>query len=125
MAESVTRTYRTIRASGSYSALSGFMKNRKKKNVTREEAERELRKLHAYVQHKPIRRMFKRLPYKVFFLNSIWAADLKDISSIAPYNNNNHWVLIVVDMFSRKLYGRMLKDKSATSVIPGMRSIFR
>jgi transposase InsO family protein len=50
---------------------------------------------------------------------------LKDISNIAEWNNCNHFVLIVVDAFSKKAYVRMLKDKTSKSMTTAFKSVFK
>jgi len=61
----------------------------------------------------------------VNFINEIWCADLKDISTIAKYNNNNTFVLVVVDAFSKKAYTRLLKNKNAETMIQMFKSVLR
>ena len=123
MAE-IRRTYLNARNSGSFSGIDSFLKNRKKwKN--REEVEKELQKIQAYSVHKNARKKFKRRTVRVLFLNETWGSDLKDVSSIAEYNNCNNFILVVIDLFSKYAYTRMIKDKSNDSIIKAFKSIFR
>lgn len=123
MAE-IRRTYLNARNSGSFSGIDSFLRNRKKwKN--KEEVEKELQKIQAYSVHKLARKKFKRRPVKVLFLNEVWGSDLRDVSSIAEYNNCNNFVLVVIDIFSKFAYTRMLKDKSNDSMIRAFKSVFR
>jgi len=119
------RTYLNQRLSGSFSGLSGFLKNRKILTGKREEAQKELQKIRAYSLHKDIKHKFKRRPILVNFINEIWSSDLKDIRSIAKYNNNNNFVLVVIDSLSKKAYTRMIKTKTPENVIRAFKSIFK
>ena len=120
----VKRTYLNHVLSGSFSAVSGFMKNRLKyKDKT--QVESELRKLRGFALHKPIRRKFKRTPIKILFLGETWSCDLRDVQNIAAYNNCNRYVLCCVDNFSKYAYTSLLKDKTAESMIKAFKRIFR
>ncbi len=46
----------------------------------------------------------------------LWVMDLIDLSSIQQKNNGVHWVLNIVDHFSKFAWARGLKNKSAASV---------
>ena len=120
----IKRTYLNGRVAGAFQGVSGFLRNRKKwKN--KDEVERELRKLQGYAVHKEIRRKFPRRAIKVLFQYDVLAADLKDIASIAKYNNNNRFILFAIDGFSKKGFARMIKDKTGKSVVRALASIFR
>ena len=120
----IRRSYLNQRFSGAFSGLSGFLRNRKTW-TNKKKVEKELKQLNAYSLHKDIRRKFKRRRVLFNFINQTWASDLKDISTIAEWNNCNYFVLIVVDAFSKKAYVRMLKNKSSKSMIRAFDSIFR
>ena len=42
--------------------------------------------------------------------------DLIDMQKYAHYNSGNNWILVIVDIFSKKAWAFALKDKSATTV---------
>jgi len=120
----IRRSYLNQRFSGSFSGLSGFLKNRKRWN-DKKVVEEELQKINAYALHKDIQRKFPRRKVMVNFINEIWSADLKDISNLAKYNNGHTFLLIVVDSFSKRAYVRPIKNKSAEIVIKAFKSILR
>ena len=120
----IKRSYLNQRLSGSFSGVSGFVRNRKKWS-DKKEVEAELRKLNAYALHKDVRTKFKRRPTSVHLINEVWASDLKDVSSLAEYNNCNTFVLVVVDGFSKKGYARLLKSKRPADMIAAFTSIFK
>ena len=122
---SVRKAYLNQRWAGSFSGLSGFLRNRKEWAKRKPEVEKELRGIRAYALHKDARKRFPRRKIYVNYVNEVWSADLKDISNIAPYNNCNFWILVVVDTLSKRAYTRMLKNKSAPRVIAAFKSIFK
>ncbi|CAG7733734.1 unnamed protein product, partial [Allacma fusca] len=60
----------------------------------------------------------------VNFINEIFTADLKDLAGLAKSNSGNHFVMVVLDAFSRKAYTRLLKNKNSDSMIHAFRSVF-
>ena len=120
----VKKQYINYRLSGSYSGLSAFMKNRKKWKI-KDVVAAELRKLRGYALHVPARKHYPRRHVKVLFINETMAIDLKDISNISKANNGNHFILGLIDSFSKKAWCRPIKNKSADSVIKGLKSILR
>ena len=59
------------------------------------------------------------------FRNQTWGSDLKDISSIAKENNNNTFILVVIDILSKKGYMVPIKDKTSKSMIRAFKIIFK
>jgi len=120
----IRQSYLNQRFSGSYSGLSGFLRNRRKWR-DKKIVDRELKKLNSYALHKPARKNFKRRRIMVHFINEIWAIDLKDISTISKDNRGMNFVMVVVDGLSKKAWTRPLKDKSADTIIRALKSIIR
>ena len=120
----IKRTWLSSRYSGSFSGLSGFVKNRKKWKDAKL-VEQELQKLEGFALHRPIRRKFRRNKIWAHYIDSIWGVDLADISKYARYNKPYRWILFVVDSFSKFLYTVPLKNKSAEEVIAAFKKVFR
>lgn len=53
-----------------------------------------------------------------------WQIDLIDMSDYAHWNNKAHFVLMVIDIFSKFLYARPLKTKEAKYVSDALQDIF-
>lgn len=118
------QSYLTTRWSGAYSGLSGFMKNRKFKD--KEKVEQELKQLNSYALHKPAKKKFARRPILVNFINEIWTADLAQLStSRAKANLNYGYILVVVDVFSKKLHCEMVKTKGSHDMINAFKKIIK
>ena len=57
-------------------------------------------------------------------INYMWDADLMDMHSLARYNEGCKFVLLCIDIFSRQVYTKELKSKSADHVSQAFEEIF-
>ena len=78
-----------------------------------------------YTLHKGARKKYPTRKYIVHNIDEEWQADLADMSLIARENEGNHFILTVIDMFSRYAWARPLRDKTAKGVVTAFNSIFR
>lgn len=78
-----------------------------------------------YTLHKPARKKFQRNKYIVYGINELWQCDLNDLRGISQYNNGYNYILTVIDVFSKMLYVRVLKQKIPSEVISAFKSIFK
>ena len=78
----------------------------------------------AYSLQKPVRRNFKRNRVTTTGIDDLWDADLADVSNLKKDNDDIHFLLIAIDVFSRYLWVVALEDKTHTSVIDGFKKIF-
>ena len=70
-----------------------------------------------YTLHKPVRRRFPRRKTIVPGANFQMQADLIDFSSLKQYNDNFKYILVVIDVFSKKGFISFLKAKTSSEVI--------
>src|SRR5438477_279296 len=71
----------------------------------------------AYTLHRPIStRKFPRNRTVVYTRDHQWQADFADISQLASKNKGTHFLLTVVDVFSRYAWVRPLKSKKGSEV---------
>ena len=70
-----------------------------------------------YTLHKPVRRRFPRRKTIVLGANFQMQADLIDFSSLKQYNDNFKYILVVIDVFSKKGFISFLKAKTSSEVI--------
>jgi len=119
----VKRNYTNPKLTGAYSGLQGFVKNRKIKDKKLTDVK--LQELESYTLHKDIKYKFPRRRIVIPFINHTWASDLKDITKFKGSNNNNSYVLVVVDGFSKKAYTEFLKKKDSTSMIQAFGKILK
>ena len=75
-----------------------------------------LSKTDTYTLHKQARKKFPRRPYIVTGLNHLWQMDLSVFSQFSKYNGGYKYILVAIDVFSRKAYAKPLKTKAAQEV---------
>ena len=78
----------------------------------------------SYSVQKQARHKFKTLQVRVNSIDAQFEADLSYVGNLAKENDNIHYLLFVLDLFSRFLWVVGLKDKTAKSVLSGLKSIF-
>ena len=77
----------------------------------------------AYTLHKPVPYKFKRRRVISGGIGHQWQCNLIDTSNISKHNNDYKFLLICVDVFSRKAYVIPLKSKAYGDILSGFRSI--
>ena len=70
-----------------------------------------------YTLHKPMRKKFKQRKTIVLGACFQMQADLVDFSLLKSYNDNYKYILVVVDVFSKKAFTAYLKSKSSSDMI--------
>lgn len=71
-----------------------------------------------------VRRKFKRSRVIAYGINDLVDLDLADFYRLARYNNAVTFLLVVIDVFSRFVKVRALKNKTAASVLSALESIY-
>lgn len=84
-----------------------------------------LRKQRTYTTHRPARVHYPTRAYVTRGLNHQFQADLVEMRPYAGENQGYHYLLTVIDMFSRYAMVRPLKRKTPAEVIGALKSIFR
>ena len=69
-----------------------------------------------YNLHAPVRRKFPRRKYVVTGLDHLIQMDIAVFTNFSKYNDNFKYLLVIIDVFSRKGYVIPLKTKSALEV---------
>lgn len=77
-----------------------------------------------YTLHRQARKRYSTRKYIVHDIDEQWQADLADVSLIAEENSGNHFILTVIDIFSRYAWARPLKGKAGKGVAKAFESIF-
>ena len=78
-----------------------------------------------YTLHKQAKKKYPTRHYIVHDIDEQWQVDLADLASISKYNAGHHFILTVIDIFSRYAWARPLKTKHGKEVEKAFRSIFR
>ena len=79
----------------------------------------------SYSVLKQVRRKFKAPNVRVTSINEQFDADLTSVQNIAEENDGINYLLFVIDIFSRYLWIEPLRDKTAQSVLSGLKKIFQ
>ena len=78
-----------------------------------------------YTLHKKARRKLSSEPrIYVRGIDEQWSMDLCDVSNISEYNNDVHFILTVIDIFSKRADAEPVKRKSAANVVAAVRNVF-
>ena len=75
--------------------------------------------------HKPLRHNFPKRYVFVRNVDNIWAADLVDMKSLSTDNDDNKYILMVMDVFSRYGWARPLITKSGEAVKIALEDIWK
>lgn len=76
-----------------------------------------------YSLHQPAKRRFRRNRVWVSGIDDQWDMDLMDVSNVAEHNDNIHFVLVALDIFSKYLWLRPLVNKTGPVVAAAVRDL--
>ena len=94
--------------------LYNFVLRDGKHNISKYRIQKWLNDQEAYSLQK-VNRKPQTTPILVSGIDDQWSADLMDMTKFSKANEGIKYVLVVIDTFSKFLYLRPLKDKSADS----------
>jgi Integrase core domain len=66
--------------------------------------------------HAPARKNYNRRKTVILGLNDLWQADLIDMNAYAKQNQGFNFILVVVDVFSKKCYATPVRQKTALNM---------
>ena len=96
-----------------------------KHHVTQNQVKKWLQDQDAYSLLQPVKYKFKRQRVITRGIDDMWDIDLADMSNLTDHNENQRFLLIVIDVFSKYLWVQPLPNKSHTSVINAFQKIFK
>lgn len=99
------------------SAFSGarrLVEEGKKHGVPKKKVEQWLSKQDAYTLHKKVTRKFRKRSYVLVAPGDLWQADLADLSNLAQENDGFKYWLVVIDTFTKFVWVKLQRDKTAT-----------
>jgi transposase InsO family protein len=123
----LNRMYFDTSELGSYSGLKRFwdaLKRDDKYKFTKTEIQKWLNSQDAYSLQKSIRYKFQRSRIGTAGIDDMWDMDLAEFQQISPANDGVRYLLFCIDVFSRYLWVRPPKSKSANQATEAVRSIF-
>ena len=95
------------------------------KSITRKQLKDWLSKQDTYTSHHPIRHKFPTRQVVTSGINDLWDVDLMDVSNLADTNDGVHFILIIIDVFSRYLYVEPMPNKSVPETLKAFKTILR
>lgn len=107
---------------GSFSGLSGYLRNNKKDKV---DILNELNKHETFTLHRPVKHNFPRNKTLVFGIDHCWQADLVDVHQIKYQNKHNNYILTCIDVFSKYAWAIPIKTKTAENTKIGFETILK
>ena len=123
LTDEIKKSYESNKQIGSFLGVNAFVKNDVYKN--QQVVERALRSLDSYTKFKPARKNFKRQRVIVRYAYELFAADLLDYQKYKHSNRGYAWIAVFYDAFTKMIYCRPLKTKSAIHVSEALEDVFR
>ena len=94
------------------------------RNITKKQLYEWLRKQDVYTSHHPIIHCFARKRVVTRGLNDVWDVDFMDMTTLAKYNDGLHFIAIFIDIFSRYLYVKPMKNKTTKETLIAIKNVF-
>ena len=98
-----------------------FVKQDGKHNVSKYRIRKWLQRQEPYSMQRPARRRFQKAMVNVNGINDQFDMDLMDMTKYAKENDGVTFILVVIDIFSKFLWLRPLKDKKGSSVASALK----
>ena len=102
-----------------------FVKKDGKYMISKYRIRKWLQREDAFSLQRESRKPIKRSRIVVADIDDQWSADLMDMVKFAKSNQGVRFILVVIDVFSKYLWLRPLKDKKGTSIVEAFESIFK
>lgn len=119
----IHRAYLSPDTPGAFSGLSGFVKNRKLKDIKSVQAS--LSKLPTFSKFKPPKTHYQRVPVIVKQPLELVQIDLMDLRTISKKNRNYSYVLVGICIFTKKVIAIPVKTKSAKDMVPALQLLIK
>ena len=95
------------------------------KKINRNIVKAYLQRQHVYTRHRrAVRNRFKRLPTLAPGMHIEWQCDLADMQRLTSDNDGYAYILVCIDVLSRKLFARAVTSKAADPMIEAFKQIF-
>ncbi len=83
-----------------------------------------LRRNETHSLHKTVRKKFKRRRIIARYPGQILEMDLVDMKKFSKHNSNFNYILVAIDLFSKKIWLRPLKKKKGKETAQAIESVF-
>ena len=125
--EFLTKLYEDFQKPHSYAGVTKLYNhirsNYNRPDITKKDVVEFLKTLDSQTFHGQVCRRYMRLPIKVSSPGLIIGVDFCDMNSfIMQYNDNYRYILVILDMFSRKVELTACKNKNSINYLAGLKS---
>ena len=122
----VSNIFTNLNNLAAYSSIDNVFKEVRKvnKKISRTQVMNELYKNRTYTIHKPIRKIFKRLVTIPDGFMSDLQADLADFQQVASQNDGFRYLLVCVDVLSRRIFTAPVKSKGSKDMMDAFDRVF-
>lgn len=105
-------------------AFAGINNLSRRYNLSNSKAAQLLSQIDSYTLHREYHKPKKRNPFYIYQRRQQVQIDLVDISALAQYNDGYRNLVVCIDTFSRKLYVRPTRNKTALQVLEAIKNMF-
>lgn len=116
--------YLDTKSKDAFTSKKNVAKTAKTRGFSERDVTTFLEKQDAFTKHKPIRHTFPRRKTTGAGMFLTVQADLVDMSKYKSYNDEFKFLLTLIDVYTRMLFVRCLKNKSGTTVASALQNIF-
>ena len=121
MTDVLQQIYYDPKHEAGYASIDKLMKA---SGLPRQQVLQWLRAQPTYTLHTMARHTYPTRAYVVHDVDEQWQADLADVSLLEGRNKGYHFILTVIDVFSRYAWARPLKSKHGKEVAAALKNIF-
>lgn len=115
------RIRKNFRSPGHPTAFSAPANIARQYNISEKKAKEILQEVDSYVLHKEYKRPKQYNPYYIYNRRELIQADLIDIRTLQQTNDGVNYLLLAIDVFTRKVHVYPLKRKTAVEMIKALR----
>jgi len=114
-----------------YNPATGFQSKKKlyevakEKGITKQQVDYFLKSQEVYQLHKRPEKPKRYIPIIAKEPNEILQVDLLDLSNLATSNGGIHFILLAIDVFTRKAYVKPLKNKTGDAVVKAFEHVIK
>ena len=108
---------------GSFSGVSGFLKNNK--SVNKNKFQKWAESQPSITLHKTALKHYPRRKVLVFAVGDLLQVDLIDFQMFSSQNNGYKYILVGIDAFSKYAYAVPIKRKTAKNVLQGLKTMVK
>lgn len=123
----LNKIYYNLGSSSAYAGLNKVFNEAKKKDskITLDDVKEFLETQETYAIYKPARHRFKRLQTVPAGLHNCWQCDLAIFDTLYKNNDGYKYLLVCIDVLSRKIFVAPTKSKSSIHMMDAFDKIFK